>query len=75
MAKEKVRKGRLIKVENKNKKFGANDFYFAVWVEDGNGKNERCVLFSENQIKVATERARKNKEDLTKKPALVDFFD
>lgn len=75
MAKEKVRKGRLIKVANKDKKFGANDFYFALWVEDANGKNERCILLTDNQISVATDRAKKNREDLTKKPELVNFFD
>lgn len=73
--KTKVRKGRLIRVWNQQRKFGANEKYVSVWVEDANGKNERCLLFSEDQIEVAATRAAKNKEDLTKKNWVTDKFD
>ena len=38
--------------------------YWAVYVEDANGKNERCLLFTDEQIKISEKRAEKNKEDL-----------
>ena len=74
--KVRVVKGRLIKVENTKKpKFSnANDTLFAVQVEDANGSNERCLLFTESQIQVAEKRAAKNPEDLTKKGFLVNLL-
>lgn len=68
----RVKAGRLVKVWNtlRPKFSNANRQYYAVWIEDANGKNERCVLFTEAEIKRAEYRASKNKEDLTKK----DFF-
>lgn len=73
--KVKVKKGRLIRVQNTGRHFGANEIYVAVQVEDANGKNERCLLFSEDQIRVASERAKINKEDLTKKDFFTDLTD
>lgn len=69
--------GRLIRVENTKKPSlsNANDVYWAVWVEDGNGKNERCILLTDNELKRAEYRAQRNKEDLTKKGVLVDVLD
>jgi hypothetical protein len=67
----------LIKVWNTEKpKFtNANETYIAIWVEDANGKNERCLLFTESAIKIAEARASKNQEDLTKKNLIVNFLD
>lgn len=70
-----VKSGRLIRVFNTNKKSAANKLYMAVQVEDADGSNERCLLFTENQVLKAQERANKNKEDLTTKGFLADLFD
>lgn len=71
----RVKAGRLIRVWNQDKKPAAKDLYVSVWVEDANGKNERCLLFTENEIKRAEERAIKNQEDLTKKGFFTDLMD
>lgn len=49
-----VKLGQLIKIENKEKKSTENEFYIALQVEDFDGKNERCILFTENEVKNAT---------------------
>lgn len=69
--------GRLIKVVNtkKPKLSNANNTYWAVWVEDANGKNERCILLTDHELNSATYRAERNKEDLTKKGILADILD
>lgn len=46
----KVVLGQMIKVQNKEKKNLENDDYIAVQVEDQNGYNERCLLFTEIQL-------------------------
>lgn len=71
----RIKAGRLIRVNNKDRKFGSALEYIALWVEDSNGKNERCLLFTEDEIKKAEERANRNPEDLTKKSFLTDLFD
>lgn len=75
--KVRVKAGRLIRVWNdKRKKFSnANKVYWSVWVEDAKGDNERCLLFTDNEIKRAEERAKNNPEDLPKKGFLVNLFD
>jgi hypothetical protein len=75
--KVKVKAGRLIKVVNTNipKFSNAKRHYFAVWVEDANGSNERCLLFSEAELKSAEHRSEKNKEDLTTKGFVFDLLD
>ena len=45
-----IKLGQLIKVENKNKKKLENKSYIALQVEDLDGSNERCILFTENEI-------------------------
>lgn len=69
--------GRLIKVQNtaKPKLSNAKDVYWAVWVEDANGKNERCILLTDHELKSAQYRAERNKEDLTKKGILANLVD
>jgi len=65
----KVVAGRLIPVWNTERKAFSNskDRYLAVWVEDEDGNNERCLLFTANEIKNAEYRASRNPEDLTEK--------
>ena len=69
--------GRIVRVRNTKKpKFSnAKNEYLAIFVEDANGKNERCLLFTERELKVAEYRAKRNKEDLTKKSFLQDLID
>ena len=71
----KVKAGRLIKVWNTLKKKNENIGYIAVWVEDANGTNERCLLFTEKEILRAEVRASKNAEDLTNKNFLTNLVD
>lgn len=57
--------GRLVHVENTNQSNKGNeaDVYVAVWLEDANGNNRRCVLFTDGEIARAERRATKNPED------------
>ena len=72
-----VKAGRLIPVWNtKRKKFSnANRQYIAVWVEDANGKNERCLLLTQKELERLEYRAKRNKEDLTEKSFWTDMLD
>jgi hypothetical protein len=49
--------------------------YTAVWVEDSNGKNERCWLLTDKDIKRLDYRSIRNKEDWTEKGFLTNLFD
>lgn len=71
----KIVKGRLVLVDNTERKFGSADVYIAVQVEDENGKNERCILFTKDEIAKAEIRASKNPEDLTKKGFFTNLLD
>ncbi len=71
----KIKSGRLIRVWNTLRKKNENKGYVSVWVEDANGCNERCLLFTEKEIQRAELRASKNIEDLTKKSFLTDLVD
>ena len=71
----RVKTGRLIRVWNTLRKKNENAGYVSVWIEDANGKNERCLLFTEKEIERAEKRAARNMEDLTKKDLLTDFLD
>ena len=46
----KIVLGQLIRVKNLNKKLHENTIYVSLQVEDEDGNNERCLLFSEIQI-------------------------
>ena len=40
----KVKQGKIIEVNNKDRKFGANEEYYAIWIEDSkNEKNAFCL--------------------------------
>jgi hypothetical protein len=71
----KVVKGRLITVDNTDRIFGSADSYIAIQVEDADGGNERCLLFTDAEIAKAEERANKNPEDLTEKGFFTNLLD
>ena len=48
--KQKVRLGQMIRVINQNKKKNQNQLYVSLQVEDENGTNERCLLFTQIQL-------------------------
>ena len=75
--KVRVKAGRLIRVWNDEKKkfSNASPEYVSVWVEDADGNNERCLLFTDHEIQVAENRSIKNLEDLTEKSIFTDFID
>ena len=71
---KKMSMGHIVKVDNKDRKFGANAEYYGIKVQHGNG--EECyLLFTEHQLKVAHERAAKNPEDIIPTGPIEDFFD
>ena len=45
-----IKLGQFIKIENKERKNLESDSYIAIQVEDVNGSNERCLLFTENEL-------------------------
>ena len=71
----KVVKGRLISVDNSDRKFGSAENYIAIQVEDADGGNERCILFTDAEISKAEERAKRNPEDLTEKGFFTNLLD
>lgn len=73
----RIKAGRLIKVWNTDraKLSNAKPWYISVWVEDADGKNERCLLFTPKELEAAEYRASRNIEDLTKKGFATDLFD
>lgn len=75
--KAKAKAGRLIRVWNtERKKFSRENLqYTALWVEDANGKNERCWLLTDSEIKRLEYRSERNKEDWTKKGFWEDLMD
>jgi hypothetical protein len=75
MDKVRVVAGRVVMVGNEKRHRFASKYYYAVWVEDACGGNERCLLFTDRELKVAEERAKKNPEDCTKKCFIADLLD
>lgn len=73
--KKRVKAGRLIRVENTNRRSNAATEYFSLWVEDANGKNERCLFLTSKDLERLEHRSERNKEDWTKKGILVDVLD
>ena len=70
----RVKQGKIIEVENTDRKFGANENYYAIWTENSK-KKELCLLFTKHQLLTAKERAKKNPEDIPKKGFFADLFD
>lgn len=73
----RVKAGRFIRVENtKRPKFSnASSEYLAIWVEDADGQNERCLLFTQRELINAHKRSTKNPEDIPEKGLLTDLID
>lgn len=73
----KVKAGRVIEVQNTKRPVFSNakKTYLSVWVEDPNGDNERCLLFTEREIRVAERRAKRNSEDIPDKGFITDLID
>jgi len=69
----KTRVGKLVKVKNQNKKKTANNEYYAVMLK--NSSNYASYLFTEVEIAVAQERARKNPEDQVERSTLSKILD
>lgn len=45
-----IKLGQFIRVENKNQRNLENDLYIAIQVEDQDGENERCLLFTQIEL-------------------------
>jgi hypothetical protein len=71
----RVTKGRMIEVDNTERSFGSATSYIAIQVENAEGKEEQCLLFTQAEIEVAKTRAAKNPGDLTKKGFFTDLLD
>ena len=68
----KVVFGRLIRLANVSKRKFSNskDDYLAVWVENSDGSNARCLLFTDREIKLAETRSNKHPENTATEPFL-----
>lgn len=60
-------------VQNKDRRFGSNDRYFAVKIVRNDG-SEEDALFTDSQISQAIKRAVANPEDIPKKEFLFGIF-
>jgi hypothetical protein len=76
--------GRIIRVLNKAKpgvrgedeyEDHTKNILHMVWVEDANGKNERCLAFTPETLKNAEDLAKANEEDIPKKGLIQDIID
>ena len=70
-----VKAGRIIRVKNSKQHRMASPVYHSVWVEDADGENERCLLFTARELAVAEARAAKNPEDIPEKGMIQDMLD
>ena len=62
----KVKQGKIITVTNKDRKFGANEEYYAIWIEDSK-KQEKCLLFTAHQLLVAQKEPAKTQKIFLRK--------
>jgi hypothetical protein len=69
----KTRVGNLVHIKNQNKKKTANNEYYAVVLK--NSSNYASYLFTEVEIAVAFERARKNPEDVVERTFISNLLD
>jgi hypothetical protein len=58
--------GKPITIKNDDARFGSLPRYIAIQVESVETAEEEVLLFTENQIKIARERAKKNPEDVAR---------
>jgi hypothetical protein len=61
----KVTSGKLIKVRNQKRAVltNAKNWYYALWIEDHDGRNERCIMLTQREFEGPANRAVKNEED------------
>jgi hypothetical protein len=73
----RVKMGRLIPVWNKghNEENAEDPWRYALWVEDQDGGNERCLMMSVRMVKTAEALANLNKEDIPKRNLITDMLD
>lgn len=55
--------GLIKQIVNKERRIGESLSYVSIWVIDDYG-NEKCLLFTDNEIKIAESRTQKNQEDI-----------
>jgi len=67
--------GRLIPVVNQKPKQNACEIYIAVRVENCDGRGERTLLFTQDELKRADYRSKRNPEDHLRVSRLRDFMD
>ena len=75
--------GRIIRVLDKKKTDYDGDGFedntknvkYVIWVEDANGKNERALMFTKEQLEFAEKLACDNPEDIPKKGFIQDLID
>jgi len=67
--------GRLIPVINQKPKQNACEVYIAVRVENCDGRGERTLLFTQDELKKADHRSKRNPEDQLAVSKLRDFMD
>jgi len=77
ISKASIKAGRLIRVWNTDRKKFSREArqYSAIWVEDANGKNERCWLLTDKDIERLDYRSERNREDWTKKGFFTNLLD
>jgi len=51
----KADQGKLVPIENNNKKVNENENYYALWIEDKDESNERCLILSDGDLKLIKE--------------------
>jgi hypothetical protein len=56
--------GIMERVRNKDRKTSANAYYYAVWLNDLENLIYTPLMLTQSEFNKATERARKNKEDM-----------
>jgi hypothetical protein len=42
--------GKLVRLANKDQKAVESEYYFAMWTESADGKEENCLLFSQSDL-------------------------
>ena len=61
------------RVKNQDRDFGSNLNYYPAMLEDDDGKSVP-MLFTRNQLEVATKRAERNTEDIPEAPTFFEWL-
>lgn len=70
-----VKQGRLVPMWNQGHEDNVDEWFYALWVEDHDGRNERCIVLTRQMLAKAEKLAGLNKEDLPAKPLIRDLLD